>query len=78
MYKAVIGVIPSDNYKLILTFDSGEKRLFNMIPYLNHGIFSELQDVDLFNTVKIDFDTISWDNDADLDPEILYKESVEL
>ena len=46
-----------------------------MKPYLNKGIFAELKDISLFNTVKVSFDTIEWDNEADLDPEFLYKES---
>ena len=75
MYLAVTSVRPIDNYNLILTFDNGEKRKFDMKPYLNTGIFQELKDISKFNTVKISFDTIEWDNDADLDPEILYKYS---
>jgi len=63
------------NYLLQLTFENGEERLFDMKPYLNIGIFAELQDVSMFNTVHVSFDTIEWNNEADLDPEILYKES---
>jgi hypothetical protein len=29
-----------------------------------------------FNTVRLSFDTIEWDNKVDLDPDILYKYSV--
>ena len=29
----------------------------------------------MFNTVKINFDTIEWDNQADIDPEVLYQRS---
>jgi hypothetical protein len=35
-----------------------------------------LRDVAKFNIVRISFDTIKWENEADLDPEILYKNSV--
>lgn len=75
MYLAVKNVQPLPNYHLILTFANGEKRHFDMNPYLETGIFKELQDVSLFNSVRISFDTIEWDNEADMDPEILYKES---
>jgi hypothetical protein len=43
-----------------------------MNPYLGIGIFKELKDVSLFNSVKVSFDSIEWNNEADLDPEILY------
>lgn len=75
MYLAVKKVQPIDNYRLILTFSNGEKRQFDMNPYLETGIFKELQDVSIFNSVRVSFDSIEWDNDADMDPEILYTES---
>lgn len=46
-----------------------------MKPYLDCGIFQELKDPGLFNTVKTSFDSIEWDNEADFDPEILYQKS---
>ena len=30
----------------------------------------------LFNTVKVMFDSIEWNNHLDLDPELLYQESI--
>lgn len=75
MYLAIKKVQPVSNYKLILTFENGEKRLFDMNPYLKTGIFQELQDINIFNTVRVSFDSIEWDNEADLDPEKLYNES---
>ena len=75
MYFAVKEVKPQDNYILILTFENGERRQFDMKPYLNLGIFQELKDLRLFKTVTTSFDSIAWDNEADIDPEILYLES---
>ena len=78
MYLAVINVEPTPNYHLKLTFKNGDIRLFDMNPYLNLGIFNELKDIAMFNTVRISFDTIEWENGADMDPEILYTESTAL
>ena len=75
MYLAVKHVKALENYNLLLTFENGEKRQFDMSPYLNLGIFRELTDEKMFKTVKTNFDTIEWDNEADIDPEILYRES---
>jgi len=75
MYPTIIKVLPQENYQLLLTFDNGEKRVFDVKPYLNRGLFQELKNIDIFNTVKKSFDTVEWDNEADLDPEILYLES---
>lgn len=75
MYIGVKEVKPLNDYKLLLTFDNDEEKIFDMNGYLDHGIFAELKDTKLFNTVHISFDTIEWENGADLDPELLYKES---
>jgi hypothetical protein len=75
MYLAIKNVQPQDDYLLLLTFENGEKRQFDMKPYLSLGIFSELKDVTLFNTVRKSFDTIEWENAADMDPETLYQNS---
>jgi len=63
------------DYTLILTFDNGEVKVFDMKPYLNLGIFKELKDLKLFKSVRMSFDTVEWPNEADMDPEILYHES---
>ena len=75
MYLAVRNVKPQDNYMLLLTFENGENRQFDMKPYLEIGIFKELKDLSLFKTVKTSFDTIEWANEADFDPEVLYQKS---
>ena len=74
-YFGVKEVKPVEDYQLILTFSNGEKRLFDMKPYLTKGIFKELRKVSMFNTVRVSFDTIEWKNEADLDPEFLYEYS---
>lgn len=78
MYLAVKDVKAMDNYKLILTFENNEKRLFDMTPYLELGVFKTLKDENLFKTVKVSFDTIEWSNGADIDPETLYEDSYSL
>lgn len=78
MYLTIKDVKPQDNYLLLLTFENGEKRQFDMKPYLDLGIFQELKDLKLFKTVRKSFDTIEWDNEADLDPELLYQKSTKI
>jgi Protein of unknown function (DUF2442) len=73
MYFSVKHVEPKDNYFLVLTFEDGEKKLFDMKPHLNKGIFRELNDIVLFNTVHVSFNSVAWANEADFDPEALYE-----
>ncbi len=74
MYIAVSKVEPLSNYMLHLTFKGGEEKLFDMKPYLEHGIFKGLKDESMFMTATIFFDTVGWANNADIDPETLYED----
>ncbi|MGM9974472.1 MAG: DUF2442 domain-containing protein [Clostridiaceae bacterium] len=76
MYLSVKDVKALDEYKLLLTFDNDEERIFDMKPYLDKGIFTELKDKAMFNSVRVSYDTIQWENQADMDPERLYEDSV--
>ncbi len=76
MYLAVKKVKPEADYLLHLTFENGENRIFDMKPYLDLGIFKELRNTSVFNSVRINFDTIEWENEADFDPEVLYQNSI--
>ena len=76
MYLSINDVKALDEYRLLLTFENEEKRIFDMKPFLEKGIFKELQDKNMFNTVKVSFATIEWANEADMDPEILYEDSI--
>ena len=53
MYLGVIDVKPLDNYQLELVFENKEVRLFDIKPYLDTGVFSELQDRLVFKTVHV-------------------------
>jgi len=75
MYLAVTEVEPLEDYRLLLTFENGEIRIFDMKPYLEKGVFQELKDEKLFRTVRVSFDSIEWSNQADIDPEVLYEKS---
>jgi len=78
MYLSVLEVKPLEGFKLLLTFENKEKRVFDVSPYLEVGKFTELKEPSIFNTVKVKFDSIEWSNHLDLDPELLYQKSVKL
>jgi hypothetical protein len=76
MYIGVKAVEPLTEFRLLITFENGQKRILNVEPYLDRGVFQELRETSLFNTVRVNFDTVEWANGADLCPETLYDESV--
>ena len=72
MNPAVVTVKPENNYKLAITFDNGEQRLFDVTPFLDKGIFTELKNIDYFNKVKVAFGAIEWPHEQDFSKDTLY------
>ena len=68
-------VYPLEDYQLSLVFNNGEQKIFDVKPYLNKGIFSELKNPELFKSVRPFLGSIIWDNEIDLCPDTLYLES---
>ena len=71
-----VSVKPVDNHRLVLTFDNGEVRMFDVAPYLNDAFFSPLQNTNVFNTVRTNAISIEWDGGIDICPDELYYNSV--
>ena len=76
MNPRVKAVKPNPDYTLTLLFTNGEVRLFDVKPYLDLGIFAELKDMSLFNSVKPLLGSVQWQNGQDLCPDTLYLDSV--
>ena len=64
--KKVIAVKPLENYILQLEFDSNEVCFFDVKPYLNKGIFSDLKNEDYFKNVRTNFGSIAGKTDKTL------------
>lgn len=76
MHPRVQDVKPNPDYTLTLTFANGEVRLFDVKPYLDRGIFKELRDKAVFNSVRPFLGSIQWQGGQDFCPDTLYLESV--
>lgn len=76
MNPRVVNVKPTKNFTLELTFSNGEKGIFDVKPLLDKGLFKELCDVTMFNSVRPILGSIKWQNGLDLCPDTLYIDSV--
>ena len=74
MNPYVKSVEAKDDYCLLLTFENGEKRVFDLKPYLNKGVFARLQNVTLFKTVRVVSGSVEWYGEIDLSYDTLYME----
>ena len=73
-----VNVKPLDGYRLMLTFDNEEQRIFDVTPYLDDTFFAPLRNIAVFETVNINPITVEWDGGIDICPDELYYNSVSL
>lgn len=69
-------VKPLDNYCLMLWFENGEQKIFDLKPYLNKGIFNQLKNTALFVLVRVVAGSVEWANRIDLSYDTLYLEGL--
>jgi hypothetical protein len=73
-----IDVRPLERYRLLITFDNREKRIFDVAPYLDDSFFAPLKNPAVFQSVKISPISIGWAGGIDICPDELYYNSVPL
>ena len=63
---------------LLVTFSSGEERIFDMQYLIKYPVYQKLNDYEYFKTVRIENGVLVWNNgELDVAPEEVYKESYE-
>ena len=76
MNPRVNSVEANNDYTLLIVFTSGEKKLLDVKPYLDKGIFSELKNLEIFLKVSASLGTVIWPNELDFCPDTIYLESL--
>ncbi|BDI04652.1 DUF2442 domain-containing protein [Sphaerotilus microaerophilus] len=74
MHWDVTSVKPLDGHRIYVELADGRRGVFDLTPYLNHGVFRELQDPVYFRRVGIQFGAVTWPHDQDIAPETLIAE----
>lgn len=71
----IISVTALHDYKLKVTFSTGETKVCNFKSMLKYPAFKHLKNVELFNKCYIDkdFGVVCWDDNTDIAPEFLYQ-----
>jgi hypothetical protein len=70
--------VPLDAYKLLLSYETGENKIFTVSPYISGSWYGELRNADYFKTVHLipDGTGIEWANGQDIAPHELYEQSI--
>jgi len=69
----VNSVETAPNFSLLLSFNNGERRCFDMQPYLHYPVFRRLENPGFFSLAHVDYGTVIWPGDIDIAPETLYE-----
>ena len=69
---------PLPDMMMVLTFSSGEKRLFDGTKLLQYPAFKPLSDETIFMSATVEQGVVTWCNgEIDIAPEIMYRDSYE-
>ena len=71
-----IKVQPLEAYRLLITFQNGEQKIFDMTHLLHLPMYQRLKNKGFFSLVKADGMCVFWNDEIDICPDTLYMESV--
>ena len=75
MNPCVTLVRPLDDYRLEILFENGERRVFDVNPYLQRGVFVRLHNRATFQAARVVAGSVEWPGELDLSYDTLYVES---
>ncbi len=78
MLLDVVHVTAKPDFKLLLQFENGERRQFDMAAYIDQKPWDRLKSTSAFQGAFIENGTVAWAGNIDIDPETLYDLSVPL
>ena len=65
-----------NDYKLLVTFQDQEQKIYDAKPLLQLPIYKNLAKV--FASARVECGTVTWHGDIDISPETLYLNSVKI
>jgi hypothetical protein len=69
----VKAIAPLEGFTVRVEFEDGTQKRLDLQPYLRGPIFEPIRnDPIMFRSMKVWDGTITWDNGADIDPDVLY------
>ena len=68
----VIKVIPQNDFSLLLEFDNGENKKFDVTPYIKGSWFGKLKELSYFKCFRTRGFNIEWPDGQDICPDDLY------
>ena len=78
--RTIKNVIPNDDFTLLLTFDNGEQKLFDVAPIIEKGgVFEHIKQLEDFKRVYLDsFGCPVWDIDPNIDSNKVWTNKIDI
>lgn len=76
MRPRAVDVKPIEDYNLFVTFDNGEKKIYDVKPLIKGDWFGQLKDINNFNSVRVAGLSVEWAGGKDVCPDDLYYSSI--
>ena len=75
--KKLVGVSANDDYTLLLEYNNGEKRLYDVKSL--DGVFAALKPMEVFKRVYIDdCGCVAWDKNPNIDSNVVWDNKIDL
>jgi hypothetical protein len=72
----LINANPINDYKVLVVYETGERKIFDVKPYIIGDWFGKLKDKTFFDSVRVAGNTIQWADGQDIAPHELYDDSI--
>lgn len=76
MNPRVSRLTPQPDHRLLLEFENGETRLFDLTPFLDKGVFHALRNSPDFALASVVDGSVEWPGEIDLSFDTLFLRSV--
>ena len=72
----LLSVSPKEGYKLLLSYENGENKIFDVTPYIRGAWYGGLKDLETFKKVRVSNHSVEWEGGQDIAPHELHHNSI--
>lgn len=76
MNPGPIAVEALRDFELLITFENGERKVFDVKPLLHFPIYKRINNKGFFSLAKADGMCVYWSDDIDLCPDMVYEKGI--
>ena len=75
-YETLTSAKAIDNHRVAVTFEGGERGVFDCAPYFNQSYWKPLNDPSIFKGAYVEYGHLTWPGDIDISPLEVWEDTV--